>query len=113
MPQERVIGSVRELTKGLLYFLYTPITLPKLVSIKKTTIPVKEEKSMSLKIEGSICKGVGGKLSVDGRDFSYDENTCIVGNLEKGAVVRVKLAMVPGQGAYATSIIVTKRAAFH
>jgi hypothetical protein len=111
MQQERTRGSVRDITKGIIAFLNTPITLPKRAAKKGE--PRKSGRRPPLCVEGELRSGSIEKFAVDGRDFKYDENTCVIGNIEMGAMARVKLTMVPGRGAYATSITITKPTACH
>lgn len=103
--------ATNDLLKDFIAFLNTPITLPKWSAETKNKTSNTRQGLVS--IEGELQLGRTLNYSINGQDFSYNENTCIVGKVQLGAIARVKLRTTQGKGAFATSIVITKPTACH
>ena len=62
---------------------------------------------------GEVGLGRGCQYCVDGFEFDVTSNTCLVGDLVKGAKARVKISIFPGHKPHAKSVVITSPAKNH
>ncbi|MCC6933556.1 MAG: hypothetical protein IT292_09915 [Deltaproteobacteria bacterium] len=78
---------------------------------KHTNNYARSTKPYIIEVSGQLEIGKIAEYAIDHVDFEVNENTCIVGDMNIGAITKAKLAMVPGKNPVAKSVVFIKQ--FH
>lgn len=92
-------------------FMETPLSLDMIFGApknsRKRTQKAKPNTPQSSSMEGELSVGKTARFALDGKDLEIDNGTWIVGNLEFGAVARVK-GRVQGEKLYVSQLVILK-----